>query len=1010
MALQKQPVDISFAKGLDTKTDPKRVSIGKFLSLQNSVFTKGGLLQKRNGYAALTLVPDSTVGSITTFNGNLTAIGDSLLAYSRASNIWVDKGSIRPLELITQPLYRSSTNQTQIDAVIAPNGLICSVFTDNDGLTNTYKYVIADSVTGQNIVHATAIVPSAGAVTGGLRVFVVGTYFIICFTALITATNHLQYVAINSATPSVVSAAADISAQYTPAATVAFDGVVVNRKLYLAWNGSDMGGAIRMATIDAFLSQSATKVFAGKVATMFTLASDTTGASPLIYVSFYDSASMDGYTLAVDQFLNTVFTPHQIINGDDVANLASAAQNGSVSVFIDTNNVYSYNSDVTNYIQSVPVSAAGTVGATTTIVRSVGLASKAFIIDELVYMLAAYESDYQPTYFLIDDDGNVISKLAYSNGGGYLPTGLASVSISDSTASIAYLYKSQLTPVNKTQGVEDTAGVYAQLAPNLATFSFDNNKVTTAEIGHDLHLSGGFLWMYDGAKPVEHLFHLWPDNVDLESHTAGGSMTTQDYFYVALYEWSDAQGNIFRSAPSVPMQVPAADLTGSSNSVLVSIPTLRLTYKIENPVKIVVYRWSMAQQTYFQVTSVTQPVTNVTTIDSVQFLDTQADSAIAGNSILYTTGGVVENIAAPATTVMALYKSRVFLVDAEDRNLLWFSKQVIENTPVETSDLFTIYVAPTIGEQGDSGGMTALYAMDDKLIIFKRDAIYYITGNGPDNTGAQNDFSEPVFITSTIGCENQASIVLMPQGLMFQSDKGIWLLGRDLSTTYIGAAVENFNDGTVQSALTVPGTNQVRFTLDTGITLMYDYYYQEWGTFVNVPAISSTLYQNMHTYVNSFGQVFQETVGRYMDGSRPVLMSFKTGWLNLAGLQGYERAYYFYLLGTYISPHKLSVQIAYDYNFSPSQSTLISPDNFGPAYGGDTLYGNGAAYGGPNSNEQYRVFLQQQKCQAFQISITEQFDPSKGVAPGAGLTLSGLNVTVGLKDTKPRLRAAKSVG
>ena len=99
---------------------------------------------------------------------------------------------------------------------------------------------------------------------------------------------------------------------------------------------------------------------------------------------------------------------------------------------------------------------------------------------------------------------------------------------------------------------------------------------------------------------------------------------------------------------------------------------------------------------------------------------------------------------------------------------------------------------------------------------------------------------------------------------MFQSDKGIWLLGRDLSTSYIGAPVQSLTlNATVLSALNIPATNQVRFTLDSGITLMYDYYYSQWGTFTGVPGISSTLYQSLHTYINSFGQVFQETPGLY---------------------------------------------------------------------------------------------------------------------------------------------------
>lgn len=68
--------------------------------------------------------------------------------------------------------------------------------------------------------------------------------------------------------------------------------------------------------------------------------------------------------------------------------------------------------------------------------------------------------------------------------------------------------------------------------------------------------------------------------------------------------------------------------------------------------------------------------------------------------------------------------------------------------------------------------MHRLICNDDKLIIFKPDAIYYVTGQGPDNTGGNNNFSDPIFITSTVGSSNDRSLTFIPAGIMFQSDKG----------------------------------------------------------------------------------------------------------------------------------------------------------------------------------------------------------------------------------------------
>src|SRR4051812_44544066 len=102
--LTKQGIDVSFAEGLDTKTDKKRVQIGKFVKLENSVFQKGGLLQKRNGYGTLPSLPDTSYSYLTTLNDNLTAIGSNIAALNAGGNSWVQKGHIQPLSVSTLPL------------------------------------------------------------------------------------------------------------------------------------------------------------------------------------------------------------------------------------------------------------------------------------------------------------------------------------------------------------------------------------------------------------------------------------------------------------------------------------------------------------------------------------------------------------------------------------------------------------------------------------------------------------------------------------------------------------------------------------------------------------------------------------------------------------------------------------------------------------------------------------------------------------------------------------------
>ncbi len=871
---------------------------------------------------------------------------------------------------------------------------------------------MVDSVTSQNIVPET-LISDADTTYGAPRVFLLGNYFVILYTKNTAGVYSIKRIAISTQDPAQVAATTTVVNTYSPADRINFDGITVNDRLYLAYNvGSPQ--AIVMRYISANLSVSGPHSFVGSIATMLTLAADSASPSaPIIYVSFYDTVSQNGYVVAVDSNLNTVLAPTLFVAGIDLNNLASTADSGSMTIFYEVINAYSYDAAIrTDYIKINTVSQGGTVGTSSVLKRSLSLASKAFRVNGVSYFLAVYQSDYQPTYFLVGDNGDVISILAYSNangsGAGVVYAGLPFVTVTDDIATTSYLFKESITAVNKEQGLANPAGVYAQLGIKLVSFDFSPPKVVTSEIGQNLNITGGFLTMYDGVKPVEQGFFVYPEYIETTPGNAGGSMSLQQYFYQVVYSWADNQGNLFRSSPSIPV---SATVGAGQNRVTVHIPTLRLTYKLNSPVTIEVYRWSTAQQSYYQTTSIQTPLLNDPTVDSVDYVDVKSDAQILGNNLIYTTGGVLENIVPPATDVLTLFNNRLWLVDSEDRNLLWFSKPVFEATPVEMSDLLTLYVSPTTGSEGSTGPITALGPMDDKLIVFKENALGYISGQGPDITGANNQYSDFNLITSVVGCVNQSSIVFTPNGLMFQSKKGIWLLSRNLSTDFIGSPVQLYtDDNLVLSAENIPTSNQVRFTMDSGITLIYDYYNGQWGTFSGVPSLSSTIYQNLQTYIDKYQRVFQETPGLYLDGSKPVLMAFTTGWMNLAGLQGFERFYEFYLLGKYKSAFKLKVDLAYDYNPSPSQSIIVTPEQTPSTWGSNQLWGSGNSWGNGSQPFEARIFPAVQKCESFQITITEIFDSSLGTIAGEGLSLSGINIIAGLKKGSRTSPAKRSFG
>ena len=126
--IQKQSLQINFASGVQTKTDPWQLAPGQFLDLQNSVFGIGNLLQKRNGFKELTPTPDNLSTTLRTFKDSLIALGSNFLNYSADSNSWVDSGPFQPLDLSVLPIVRNSTSQTTVDAAVASNGLVCTVY------------------------------------------------------------------------------------------------------------------------------------------------------------------------------------------------------------------------------------------------------------------------------------------------------------------------------------------------------------------------------------------------------------------------------------------------------------------------------------------------------------------------------------------------------------------------------------------------------------------------------------------------------------------------------------------------------------------------------------------------------------------------------------------------------------------------------------------------------------------------------------------------------------------
>ena len=412
-----------------------------------------------------------------------------------------------------------------------------------------------------------------------------------------------------------------------------------------------------------------------------------------------------------------------------------------------------------------------------------------------------------------------------------------------------------------------------------------------------------------------------------------------------------------------------------------AFPTLRLTQK--SNVRCVIYRTEAGGSRYYQVTSVTLPLLNVTTNDFAYYFDAMSDTALVGNNVLYTDGGVLENDPLPASNIMTAYKNRIIAIPSEHPLTWWFSKQVVPGGVAEFSASFVKNI-----DQRD-GAITGLGVIDEKLLLFKANSVFCVVGDGPSPSGFNDDFIDAQLVTTDAGCANHKSIVRTPAGLMFQSSKGIYLMDRSLSVNYVGDAVEAYNAYTVTSSKLISTLNQVRFTMSNGVVLVYDYYVGQWSVFDSISAVDSCEFGGQFTWLKSNGKIYKENPSVFTDDGAFIQLYIQTGWIQMAGIQGFQRIYKALLVGDYKSPHTLNCELTYDFVSTVAQ-TITVPVASAPS---------GVPY-------QYRLFPSRQKCEAMQFTLYDTQSPSYG----EGLSLSALSFEVGIKRGLNKVSESQSYG
>lgn len=980
MALIKTNVPIAFSQGLDLKTDSKHVVPGKLLELENGVFSKLGAINKRNGYQKLGTTEldatDITVGvGLSVFKQELNHFtGTEMLSYSQANDKWANKG--RVVSLVTQGRrIIQNSNEQSVPSVATNQGVTVYAWEDSSG---GIRLSALDQETGNYLISneeisSTGILPKCLSLNRTVYVFYIeGT--------------TLKYKKVNTSDPTVITSSTDFTTTIDGTYKL-YDAIVVGSRIYVTWNNSNASSGISLQFMTSVELKSSEVEYVGEEAqTCITILSDDTN----IWIAWHDGS--DVYALVYEENLGAeVLAPTSVETVSDIVNITGTIDESTATFWYQQSSAQTYN----HLIRKNTLTIGGSVGTASVFLRSVGLASKAFVYNEIVYLAVAHESTLQSTYFLVNDNAEILAKINHQVGGGLTDKAVLSEIVPYSSG--VYLFASQVKgKLNSESGI-----LFTRHGINSTTLDFtSNNRFQSATLGDNLHIAGGILHAYDGFTITEHGFHFFPENISTSVNTSGGSVADGNYQYSIVYEWTDNYGQIHRSAPSIATSVTVSGGSGSAEVVL-TIPTLRLTRK--TGVRVVVYRTENNGTIFYRLNSISSPLSNSTSSDTVSYTDQVADASITSNEILYTTGGVVENISAPSCSLIAEYENRLVLAGLDDENTFLPSKERADGEPVNFSDLFTKRV------EAKGGGIGALGVLDGKLILFKKNnAIYFVAGSGPNDLGTDDDMTNPQAIPTDVGCDNPNSVVLTPSGLMFQSNKGIYLLDRSLTVSYIGSPVEDFNELTVTGSSLVPDTNQVRFITSTGRCLVYDYLFDQWSTFTNHEGEDCAIWDNRFVFLKSNGAVYKETPGVFLDDTSAIKLKLTSSWLSMAGVQGFQRVYRLLILGDYKTEHKLIVRIGYDFNEYFTQEVTIDTGSLleNNAYGEDTPYGESEYYGGQYRLYQFRIHLAKQKCQSMRFSIEDfQFDNY-----GEGFSISGFALEVGAKKGLVKKESGRSFG
>lgn len=375
---------------------------------------------------------------------------------------------------------------------------------------------------------------------------------------------------------------------------------------------------------------------------------------------------------------------------------------------------------------------------------------------------------------------------------------------------------------------------------------------------------------------------------------------------------------------------------------------------------------------------------------------------------LYTEGGVLEAQPPPPFATLVAGTNRLFGVNLENRDRVWFTKRTAPLVAPEWNDVLST------GAVG-MADYTALAFLDDKLILFSADGVFWM---GPPDHDDQGNGTppQPEPVPSDTGCTSQQSVVNLPDGVLFAGKRGYYLLDRGLQVRYVGGPIEERLSGraystsplTINSAVLVAEDHEVRIATDQGYIFVYHYLADQWSWREGKYEHATMVGDRYHACTQKAGWAvtkdrdYDDTLGADPNDDPASftvqnLLAITTGWLKLASLEGYGKIWRVMLLGDIPrlggqvnSVGRIRISFAYDYD-----ETFVD-EHYWPSTSLFDSFQDVARL-------RLRLAPKNQKCEAIKIKIEElplladaSPEPPITLDPSVGHVVSGITLEVGV--------------